>query len=191
MGTLALAGCGNGIRDVNAEDSVTTNIDPSGGQIRLMEGVLDLAHGCVDAPTPITFGRYHSVDHVGAVGPVFEVRVPEPSTFQLDPHIGISTSSDVHADPRNVIGFMIPVIGQWVPATTPVGDFTCPPSSVCGTVQRLAYVNPGNLGDAGVTTRTLDLAIVRKCNATEECPSDQACSSGACQACAPGVPCKP
>jgi hypothetical protein len=181
--------CGSGIHDVNAEDSVTTTMGPEEGKIQLMEGTLDVGSGCLDSQTTIKFQRYPAVSHSGAVGPVFELRVPEPGVFVKDPFIGIATSPEIQHDQDLKIGLLVPGIDQWFPATTVSANYVCPSSAKCADVQRLEFSNPGGRGDAGLTTTVLQLAIVRGCSQPSVCPSHQTCSAGACQQCTTSGPC--
>jgi hypothetical protein len=179
--------CGAGIQDGRGEVYATRIVDPSGGYIVLREATLDVKQDCVRGPVPITLRRYDSIEHSGAVGPVFEIEVPTPDTFQQDPQIEIATSSLTVTSPNPVIGFLVPGADneQWVPdGTSPV----CP-SSVCGPVQSQTFTHPGSAASPVVTTRVLLLAIVTQCATNVDCPSNQACNSNACQECPKGSPC--
>jgi hypothetical protein len=146
----------------------------------------------------VTLRRYPNVEHAGAVGPVFELEVPWAGFITNDPTLHILTSAEVldsvdDQDQKNmVIGYLNPVFTsnvQWVPDSPPPEQKPCLPSSICGPVQSLEFTNPNNLGDAGVTTKILQLAIVQKCGETRECLKGRACNSGACQKCPDGSPC--
>jgi len=193
--------CGSGLRDTNQQGAVTQTIASDGGRIVLMEATLQFQAGSVDNPSkPIILRRYPSVEHAGAVGPVFELEVPWAGFLTKDPTLNILASADVvHStdveEHKNmVIGYLAPGLTdvQWVPdSTAPDNEPGCLDleSNICGPVQSLEFINPGNLGDAGVTTKVLQLAIVQKCKKTEECPKGLACNSLACQKCPLGSPC--
>jgi len=187
----AAISCGSGIHDGKGEVFATGIIGPSGGQILLREATLDIAENSVQGEASITLCRYDSIEHAGAVGPVFEIQVPTPGTFTHDPRIDIATSPVVAGSASSVIGSLIPGVAnpQWVPdssATVPI----CPPSVVCGPVQSGIF-NPGGSIDAGLTTTVLRLAIVTQCAGNADCLSKQACTSRACQKCPPSSPCNP
>jgi hypothetical protein len=185
--------CGTGIRDGNDEESVTRTIGPEGGQIAFMEGTLDILPNNVEKLTPITLHRYPSINHTGAIGPVFEVQVQTPGTFTQDPIIEVVTSSEVVNGSGNVMGLLVPGINQWFPTTSSTpSDFSCPSSNVCGDLQRIEFIRPdGGKNTAITSTTTIQFAIVRQCNSDGDCPSQQACNSGACQQCVLNGLCKP
>jgi hypothetical protein len=185
--------CGTGLRDGNDEESVTRTIGPEGGQIAFMEGTLDIPKDSVDPAVPIILRRYPSIKHAGAIGPVFEIQVPKPGTFNQDPTIGISTIASVAVDSNSAIGYLTPSFAevQWVPDQKTPNTYkpSCQSSAVCDLVQSQAFTNPGNLGDAGITTTVLQFAIVQRCIHTTECLKGLACNSGACQECPEDSPC--
>ena len=188
--TTALS-CGTGIRDGEGPLFESKVIGQQGGRIEVGEATLDIWKDCLSAPALITLRRFPAITHTGAVGPVFEIEIPAPDTFINDPQIGIQTWPDVAKASTSVIGFLIPGVdgAQWVPdspAVLPV----CDSGVVCGPVQILSFTKPGGSTNPTLTTSKLDLAIVQKCSGTSECPVNQACSSGACQACATGGECK-
>jgi hypothetical protein len=174
--------CGAGIHGDVGWYYVTSTIDRYGGELTLREGTLVVYQNCVAGPTDITLRRHDSIDHMGAIGPVFEVVVPSPNTFVNDPQINIATSAKVASDESSTIGFIVDGTNgpQWVPDSQP---FTpdCPAGSICGPVRAGSFENPS--GDAAPTS-AVKYAIVKKCSSLGDCPSSQACNSGACQECA-------
>jgi hypothetical protein len=185
--------CGTGIRDGNDEESVTRTIGPEGGQIAFMEGALDILPTYVDGFAKITLYRYASIKHTGAIGPVFEINVPDPETFKKDPIIEVVTSSEVANGSGNVMGLLVPGVNQWFPTTssTPI-DFSCPSLNVCGALQREEFTRPDGGKNTSITsTTTIQFAIVRQCDSDGDCPSQQACNSHACQQCVLNGPCNP
>jgi|GEM_PF-6492456 len=190
-GTATLS-CGPGVHDGRGEVFTSQTIDQRGGQLVLREGTLDVWQECLSGPVTITLRRYDSIDHRGAVGPVFEIQVPTPDTFRKDPRIGIAASSLVAGSASSVIGFLVPGVAseQWVPdSSVTISD--CLPGVVCGPVQRLSFINPGGSIDPSLTTTLLRLAIVTRCTSNEDCASQQACNSGACQQCPTSSLCNP
>jgi hypothetical protein len=190
--------CGSGLRDTNQQAAVTQTIGSGGGKIALMEATINFDDGSVDDPTKsITLRRYPNVEHTGAVGPVFELEVPKAGFITSDPILNILAPAEVldsvddHEGKNMVIGYLNPAFSnvQWVPDSPPPEQKPCLPSSICGPVQSLEFTNPNNLGDAGVTTKILQLAIVQKCSETKECLKGLACNSGACQKCPDGSQC--
>jgi hypothetical protein len=188
--------CGTGIRDGNDEESVARTIGPEGGQIAFMEGTLDILPTSVDGFAKITLHRYPSIKHAGAIGPVFEIQVPDPRTFNNDPIIEVVTSSEVVNGVGNVMGLLVPGVDQWFPTTTRISsissDFSCPSSNICGVLQIEEFTSPDGGKNPDITsTKTIQFAIVRHCDSDDACPSQQACNSGACQQCALNGPCNP
>jgi hypothetical protein len=186
-GALGIS-CGAGVHDGRGEVFAVQTIDQGGGQVVLAEAALEVCEGCVGSPASITLRRYDSIAHRGAIGPVFEIELPASDTFASDPRISIATSPEVAGSANSVIGFFVPgaVNEQWIPdspGTMPV----CPASVVCGPVQRYSFMRPG--GDPTQATRVVRFAIVSQCSINADCPSSQACTSGACQECPQGSPC--
>src|SRR5664279_3316354 len=162
--------CGSGLRDTNQQGAVTQEIGTGGGKIVLMEATLDFGENSVAESKSVTLRRYPNVEHAGAVGPVFELEVPWAGFITRDPTLHILASADVLAYigadylPNMVIGYLNPAFSnvQWVPASPPPEqEPSCLPSSICGPVQSLEFKNQGNLGDAGIGTAVLQLAIVQ------------------------------
>ena len=185
--------CGTGIRDNSYEGAVTQKIGPEGGQIALMEGTLDILPDCLGVSTPITLRRYPSIKHTGAIGPVFEIQVPEPGTFTHDPVIEILLPSEVATDPKKAyeMGLLVPGVDQWFPITTLLSsDFTCPSANACGDLQINEFTSPDGGQDKNITeTTVLQFAIVQSCLETKECLKGLACNSHACQECPTGSIC--
>jgi hypothetical protein len=174
--------CGAGIHGDVGWYHVSQTVDKDGGKLTLREGTLIVYQNCVTEPTPIILRRHDSIDHKGAIGPVFEIELPSANTFVNDAQINIATSAAVANDDSSVIGFIVENRDgskQWVPDTPPY-TLDCPESSVCGPVQAGSFSNPS--GDAD-PAKTVEFAIIKKCGARQECPSKQTCSSGACQWC--------
>jgi hypothetical protein len=184
--------CGTGIRDGEGDLYVRKTVGPAGGQLVLGEATVDVWQDCLASPTPITLRRYATIDHSGAVGPVFEIQVPTPDTFKNDPRIGITTSAVVADNSASKIGFLVPGVAneQWVPDSKPASP-PCFPPVVCGPVQILEFTNPGGTNDPALTTTRLQFAIVTQCQSTGNCSASQACNSGACQECPTGALCNP
>ena len=186
--------CGTGVHDGEGDWYVTRIVDPAGGEIAFKEAILHVSLDSLDGPAPITLRRYPTIEHAGAIGPVFEIEVPKPETLTKDPGIGILASSDVVSDPNNVIALRVPAVGWWFPATsaTPV-DFACPTLNKCGDVQVKEFTTPDGAQVVGLTTTTLQIAIVQKCGKTSECATGQdlACNAGACQTCPQDSVCQP
>jgi hypothetical protein len=192
LGTAVLAvaasvSCGTGIRDGQGDLYATKTIGPEGGQIVLREATLDFGLNCVDPPAPITLRRFDSIAQTGAVGPVFQIQVPSPGTFNNQPTITISTLDTVASDSRYAIGFLVPAIRQWFPNTNTNPPPCAASSALCAEVQIQSFTQPNGPQDPLKTT-TLDLAIVQKCMANSECPTGQnmVCSGTACQLCSSG-----
>jgi len=183
--------CGTGIRDGNDEESVSRTIGPEGGQIAFMEGTLDILPNYVEGLPKITLHRYASIKHTGAIGPVFEIQVPDPGTFSNDPIIEVVTSSEVANGVGNVMGLLVPGVDEWFPTTSSTpSDFSCPSSNVCGALQRIEFTRPDGGKNAVITsTKTIQFAIVQQCSETKECLKGLACNSGACQECPEDSPC--
>jgi hypothetical protein len=195
-GGLAIS-CGKGISDGRGEVFATQVFGPEGGRMELQEATLDICLGCLDGPSTVTLRRYDRVDPKGAVGPVFEIEVPAPTTFQNSPRIGIRTKPVVLASPNSFIGFLIPgapvLDRQWIPDSTTSQSAGCPSSAICGPVQSQSFSNPGGtLHPDILPTNVLRLAIVAMCpGGNADCSSQQACTSGACQQCPAGSLCNP
>jgi len=187
--TTALS-CGTGIRDGDGEVYMFKTIDAPGDRLVLGEATLDVGEGCLDSPTVITLRRFSTIDHTGAIGPVFELQVPTPGTFKGDPRIEISTSDTVAAASSSTIGFLVPGGSneQWVP-DTPQPAPPCSSGVVCGPVQIKSFTEPGGTTSPLPPTTRLEFAIVTQCQEDQDCPLYQACSSRACQECYPGSTC--
>jgi hypothetical protein len=191
IAALAMAttmSCGTGIRDGESEFSMTKTIGPEGGQIVLQEATLDIPTLSLKDPETITLRRFWTIDHTGADSPVFEIQIPTPNIFNLDPQIGIVTSDAAAANPAATIGFLYPGISneQWVPDTSKP-FLACSPPTVCGPVQSDGFENPS--GAVPPTTK-LDFAIVTGCASNADCEINQTCSSLACQQCVEVTSCK-
>ena len=184
--------CGTGIRDGDGYVYMSKTIDFPGDTLVLREATVAIPEASLLGPTLITLRRFSTLDHSGAVSPVFEIQVPTDDAFQIDPWIEISTSQDVAGKAASVIGFLDPGVPgeQWVPdsnsSTTPC---TSPPPVVCGPVQRGGFRTPG--GGYADTFRACKsaYAIVTKCASPATCPIGQTCTSTACQACNASGPC--
>jgi hypothetical protein len=181
---VAAAGlsCGSGIKTIDSQVILSQVVDSKGGLLVLREARLDVCAGCVLASSTIVMRRYETIEHTGAIGPVFEIEVPDPKTFERDPQINIATSADVIGLRGAKIGFLIPnaTPEQWFPESHTT-ELLCQSGFVCGPVQRETFTNPD--GDPTNPTRFLQLAIIQPCGGTSECPYNQACYSGACQQC--------
>lgn len=174
--------CAGGIHDTNDEPSVATTIGIGGGHIAMMEAVLDVPRGSLSSDQVIRVSRFKSIGHTGALSPVFEIEVPEQTTFSQDPTIGILTTPQLAADADQVIGFLVPAEQQWIPVQGQTSTVPCDPSTVCGPVQSEAFTRH--------KTTVLDFAIVTLCAGGRDCPAGQSCaSSGACQQCPEGSAC--
>ncbi len=176
--------CGT-IRDGKGEVYTTKTVGPAGDQLVLDGAVLDVWQDCLDAPAALTFRRYETIAHAGAVGHVFELRVPTPTTFKNNAGLIIDTTPEVAADPRSGIGFLIPGVEneQWVPSSSDFGG-DCPQGSVvCGAVQAGSFNSPGGNTPPEFATTVLLFAIVTRCTSIADCGPWQACNSGACQQC--------
>lgn len=180
--------CGTGIRDGDGYVYVTKTIGPEGGQIVLQEATLDVPSASLNEPKSITMHRFQTIDHAGAVGPVFEIQIPTPDIFNIDPQIGIVTSDATAHNPASAIGYLHPGISgeQWVPDSQQSLP-GCLPPTVCGSVQSGEFSAPG--GGMPPTTK-LDFAIVTQCAVTADCQVNQTCSSLACQQCVDVSNCK-
>ncbi len=195
IAVLAMAtttSCGTGIRDGEGYAYVTKTIGPEGGQIVLREATLAIYPQNLKEPATISMRRFPIIDHAGAVGPVFEIQIPTPTTFDLDPDIRIVTSDVVASNPASRIGFLFPGIAneQWVPDTSSPFQ-PCSPPTVCGPVQRDGFIHPGGTGSALSPTTTLDFAVVTQCGSIGDCAARQTCSSNACQQCYTVTSCNP
>ncbi len=188
LATSTTMSCGTGIRDGEGDLYVTKTIGPEGGQIVFQEATLDVPTASLTEPAAITIRRFPTIDHAGAVGPVFEIQIPTPDTFNIDPQVGIVTSDAAAANPAARIGFLYPGINneQWVPDTSQPFP-GCYSPTVCGPVQSDGFKNPS--GSMPPTTK-LDFAIITQCASTDDCAVHQACSSWACQQCVEVSNCK-
>jgi hypothetical protein len=183
--------CGTGIRDGKGEVFVVNRtIGPEGGQIVLGEATLDVGPHCLNDSTLITLRRFPTIDHAGAIGAVFEIEIPTPDTFQLEPQIGISTAGSVAANQASMIGFLHPGIAdeQWVPDSPSPLLLPCSQQAVCGRVQSGEFKSPGS---GLLPTTKLDFAIVTHCDLIGDCSGSQTCSSSACQQCYDVSSCNP
>jgi hypothetical protein len=99
--------CGAGIHGDEGWYYVSGSIDSSGGQLVLREGTLIVARNCVEEAVPITLRRQDRIDHSGAIGPVFTIEVPSPTTFVNDPQINIATSAAVASSASSTIGYIV------------------------------------------------------------------------------------
>jgi hypothetical protein len=184
--------CGTGIRDGEGDLYVTKTIGPEGGRIVLQEATLDVWPHCLNESEAITMRRFATIDHAGAVGPVFEIQIPTPDIFQLDPQIGIVTSDVAAGNPASKIGFLVPGAPneQWAPDTS-LPYQPCSSPTVCGPVQSDGFPNPGGAGSGFPPTTKLDFAIVTQCGSNPDCAGRQTCSSHACQQCYEVSSCNP
>jgi hypothetical protein len=175
--------CGPGIHSGDGWYFVSKPIDRSGDQLVLREGVLDVWENCVAESSLITLRRFDRIDHTGAIGPVFSVEVSSSNTFVNDPQISIVSPAAVDPAQGLTIGYLVPgdPDKQWVP-DSPATPPTCAAGVVCGPVQIESFKQPG--GDPTKATTTVEFAIVKQCATSRgDCPSRQACNSGACQQC--------
>lgn len=183
--------CGAGIHGDEGWYYVSGTIDSSGGQLVLRDGRLDVWENCVgNVPVTITLRRYDRIAHVGAVGPVFEVEAPGSDTFVNDPRISIASPAGVDSAHGFTIGYIVKLrtgSEQWIPDTPPIPP-DCAAGTICGPVQTGSFKSPAS--DAAATN-AVRFAIVKKCASSGECPSKQACNSGACQECPAGAACNP
>jgi len=174
--------CGPGLHDGDEEQSTSQPVGKAGGHIEFMGGKLDIDPGALPwDDVPIRFAWRRAIAHTGALSGVYQIELPASVCFQKDPTLTISTTPEIAAKSHNVIGEMVPSVGDWVPNTSKVRD-GCPESTVCGPVQSQIFQ----------TTPSIRLAIVTECYAGRDtpCPSGQSCaSSNACQQCPPGSPC--
>jgi hypothetical protein len=175
--------CGSGIHDGEGEFFAKKTVDQAGGEIEVQGAVLDICPDCLKAPTLVTLRRYLSIQHGGALSPVFELEIPTVNAFVGTPRIVITPAPAVAADPSSTIGFLVPggKKDQWIP-NQQSSDQPCSSTSICGQVQIGTFANPPL--DSGLTSTTkLDFAIIKKCDVNADCPSQQFCTSGACQDC--------
>jgi hypothetical protein len=188
--TTALS-CGTGIRDGEGEVYANRIVGQEGLDIQVGEATLSVGLNSLrNPPTLISLRRFATIDHSGAVGPVFEVEIPTPDAFSNDPRIVISTLDTVASLPSSAIGYLVPGVSneQWVP-DSPSEFPPCTSTEVCGPVQIQEFIRPA-AGTKPPTTR-LEFAIVKKCDGIGDCGPLQACSSRACQACQPSSECNP
>jgi hypothetical protein len=180
---LAGVSCGTGVYDGDGEQATMKLVSTSGDAIAFMGAKLEICPGCLkpDRPVAIKVTWQRAIEHTGALSSVYSVEVPAPDTFQNDPKITISTTQAIAGNPDNVIGFMVPGIGQWIPDQPPAPPVCEQSDQVCGPVQIQGFTNP--YGDHLGQTTTLRFAIVTKCGPDTKCPSGQTCNSGACQQC--------
>jgi hypothetical protein len=177
--------CGAGIHDADEEKSMTKVVRTTGSTIDFMGASLEVFEGCVAEDKQIKLTWRRSISHTGALSSVYEVEVPTPDTFKKDLQINIPTTQKIAGDPNNVIGFMVPAIGVWVPDTSKASN-PCSGSMVCGPVQSQTFDNPDPLNYPDLKTNVLRLAIVTRCGSgySNVCPSGQSCErAGVCQAC--------
>jgi hypothetical protein len=174
--------CGAGVHDADQVRSITKDV-AAGGYIDFMQARLDICETCLSAPTAnIRFTWNKTIDYAGALSAVYDLEVEGPQTFQKDPKITISTTSETASNGHNVIGFMVPPPGEsvWIPNTSPSSD-GCDSGTVCGPVQSQSFS----------TTNILRLAIVTECYQGVECPQGQSCArANACQQCPKDSPCQ-
>lgn len=183
--------CGSGLHDPESEFSVSKDMDQNGGVLENREGRLDVPQDSLSVPSAKVVLRWHEHydEHGGAVGPVFEIDVPTPDTFVRAPTLTITTSARFANDPAYVLGYVHDTdkgFKQWAP------DMTDPPLErkqgvICGLVQLEDFTNPGGMKDKA--TKTVSLAIVKRCGGLADCELGQECSSGCCQQCVTGAPC--
>ena len=185
------ASCGPGLRDREINLSVSRTLGQPGGDIAIGEATLHVWEDCLAAPAQIASRRFSAVEHLGAVGSVFEIAIPMPDRFKNDPRMVIATSSEVAANPSSVIGFLVPGAAneRWVPDSPPPNFAACEPPLVCGPVQVWGFTNPGGVKAPSLTTKRLQFAIVTKRDSIEECPVGQSCNSAACNSCPTGSLC--
>ena len=185
----AAVSCGVGIHTPEGWMFVSKEMDSRGGNVNLREATLELKPNCLEQPAAITLSRLGSIEHSGAVGPVFEIVLPDPYTLKGTAQLDITASPKVLSAPEP--GFAVGYIEQtsngkqWVPDSTKPRP-SCPAGTVCGRVQVDNFASPGGIGGP---TEIVRFAIVKRCNTTEACPHKQECSSGACQQCAMDTPC--
>jgi hypothetical protein len=192
LAVAATVSCGTGIRDGQGDLYVTKTIGPEGGQLVFREATLIVWPNDLSAPASITMRRFPTIDHAGAVGPVFEIQIPTPTTFIGDPDIQIVASDVPTPNPASTIGFLVPGIAneQWVPVTSQP-FLSCSSPTVCGPVQSGGFNHPGGTGSGLSPTAKLDLAIITQCASNADCAGRQTCSSTACQQCVEISNCNP
>jgi hypothetical protein len=189
VAAAATISCGAGIHTAEGWTFVEKEMDSSADSISLREATLEMKAGCLDQPTEITLRRHIHYKHSGAVGPIFEIQLPNDHALKNTAQLDITAPSEViHApDPVYTIGYIEAADygPQWVPDMTEP-RLSCPEGTVCGRVQVSNFANPGGIGGA---TRIVSFAIVQLCTRIENCPDKQNCSSGACQECSADTPC--
>jgi hypothetical protein len=159
----------------------------TGGSLDLVEAHLTIGAGTFSAAAPVTvtLRRIPTIKHLGAVGPVFEISVPQSGLFRQDATLTIDISQPVATAvganlPNLVLGTLNPnatvTTQQWVQVSGSTFDPGTP--SVSGLVTGF-----GNVAD-------LQFAAVIKCPPITACPSGQNCSAGGvCNECPTGSLC--
>jgi len=151
--------------------------------IDFMGAKLEFPDGCLASEAEIKLTWHRTIAHAGALSSVYDLEVPEPYTFQKDPWLTISTTSKIASESHNVIGFMVPGKGLWIPETYPT-DTRCPDSTICGPVQSQTFQHADTGNPSVTTTNVLRLAVVTRCSQDTQCPSGQSCKvANACQQC--------
>jgi len=173
--------------DPNGNTTTEGTFDDTGGFLNLWEAHVTIGSGTFSAGSSVTvtLSRISTIGHDGAVGPVFEISVPQAGLLRQDATLTIDISPPVATEvganlPALVLGTLDPNASaanqQWVPVSASTFDPGTP--SVTGPIT--------GFGNAAF----LQFAAVIKCPPITTCPSGQNCSAGgACNQCPTGSPC--
>jgi hypothetical protein len=159
----------------------TKTVDDRGDDLYLAEAHLIIGPGTFRERVSVTLRRITSVNHAGAVGPVFEISVPSSGLFRQDATLTLQVTTDIGQPNQSnlVLGILNPNLSlamqQWVPAAS--SKYNPEPPSVTGLVT--------GFGNSSV----LQFAAVILCVPTTTCPTGQSCNAGACNQCPTGSPC--
>jgi hypothetical protein len=162
-------------------EETSLTVDRNGGDIYLDEAHLVIGVNTVTSATLVILRRIPSIPYTGAWGPVFEIEIPAAGLFKHDPKLTLQVQDAGIYHPSLALGSLDPsrtlADQQWVPITDSV--LTPDQSSVTGPV---VGFNANSI---------LQFAAIIRCGGTAQCPSKQACNSGACQKCPTNSPCAP
>lgn len=174
-------GCGTGIYDGRGEIEVTAAIDKDADtEVLLGQAKLTILAGNLTESTVLQMRRIPSISQWGAIGPVFEVSVPQRGLLTQVATLRIWVPDIGANQPKLVFGALETIAaapGQnWVPSTATKRDTP------------VTYVEGPLTPDYFAKRETWRFAAVVECPA--ECPEGQYCSSNACQRC-PNDSCPP